>query len=264
MDTTTNTDPELAAAMARALDYTDAVGLSDGTDRPAAAAEAVASIPGPFNAGDIARPHRHTYASSGRPFYLVPCYRCGLVLNSGHHYPEVDGQPTPAAVQLAAEHNATHHANEVDEFELGATFAALHAAHVDKALPAAEVLACPLCTPELDEPAATVLDDVRPARELDDDAIVDDLLAAMIGAGYEPAATVDIPDDVDANLGHRYDAIRLDRPGYTTAEWTLTGDGVGIIYHTDAAGYIVTRTQVDGLRYRHGLRTFITAAELRP
>lgn len=146
MDTTTNTDPELAAAMARALDYTDAVGLSDGTDRPATAA--------------------------------------------------------------------------------------------------AEV--------------------VRPARELDDDAIVSDLLDAMIGAGYEPAATVDIPDDVDANLGHRYDAIRLDRPGYTTAEWTLTGDGVGIIHHTDAAGYIVTRTQVDGLRYRHGLRTFITAAELRP
>lgn len=31
----TDTDTELAEAMARALAYTDAVGLSDGTDRPA-------------------------------------------------------------------------------------------------------------------------------------------------------------------------------------------------------------------------------------
>lgn len=68
--------------------------------------------------GTLAAPERHTYAVSGRAFYLVPCYRCAVVLNSGHHYPEVDGAPSPFALALAAEHNDAHHPAEALALEV--------------------------------------------------------------------------------------------------------------------------------------------------
>lgn len=64
-----------------------------------------------------ATPERHQYAN-GETFYLVPCYECGVVLNSGHHYPEVvvDGPvgehvaPSRHAVRVAVAHNVAEHA----------------------------------------------------------------------------------------------------------------------------------------------------------
>lgn len=100
------TDTAYTDALARALNYSDDVGLSDGTDRPATTTSDV--LP------EIAHPERHTYGS-GRAFYLVPCYRCGIILNSGHHYDEVAGIPSPFAVAIAAEHNRSTHADVLSE-----------------------------------------------------------------------------------------------------------------------------------------------------
>ena len=48
----------------------------------------------------------HQYAVSGRPFVIVECRECLVVLNSGHHYmPEHQHH----AQRLADEHNAEHH-----------------------------------------------------------------------------------------------------------------------------------------------------------
>ena len=104
---TTTHDPAYAAALSRALTYSDDVGLSDGTDRPASTTAEL---------GEIAHPERHTYRDGygrselDRGFYIVPCYRCGIILNSGHHYDEVDGAPSPFAVGIAEEHNRSAHA----------------------------------------------------------------------------------------------------------------------------------------------------------
>lgn len=61
---------------------------------------------------DLARPVRHTYHTSGRAFYLVPCDRCSIVLNSGHHYAEEAGAPSRFAVELAEAHNLDAHEAE--------------------------------------------------------------------------------------------------------------------------------------------------------
>lgn len=55
-----------------------------------------------------ARPERHTY-SSGHAFYLVRCDVCMVVLNSAHHYDEVNGAPCPHAVAIADRHNKAEH-----------------------------------------------------------------------------------------------------------------------------------------------------------
>ena len=51
-------------------------------------------------------PERHGYPSSGRPFWLAVCRdRCGLILNSGHHFSSAE-----AAQTWCDEHNREHHA----------------------------------------------------------------------------------------------------------------------------------------------------------
>lgn len=107
MNGTATPDPDLSEALSRALAYTDAVGLSDGTDRPATDVDSL---------GETAHLVEHTYHDGygrrefDRPFHTVHCDRCGIVLNSGHHYrPEADGTPSRFALELAAEHNRDAH-----------------------------------------------------------------------------------------------------------------------------------------------------------
>lgn len=66
--------------------------------------------------GPIAHLVEHSYRDGygrrelDRPFHTVRCDRCGIVLNSGHHYrPEADGTPSRFALELAAEHNRDAH-----------------------------------------------------------------------------------------------------------------------------------------------------------
>lgn len=59
----------------------------------------------------LAHPVRHTYGTgdTGKAFHTVQCDACHVVLNSGHHYTEVNGKPSPHAVDIGAEHNRKHH-----------------------------------------------------------------------------------------------------------------------------------------------------------
>jgi hypothetical protein len=61
---------------------------------------------------ELARPVQHTYRDGygrpehDRPFHIVECARCAVVLNSGHHY---SAEHLHHALALAEEHNRLEH-----------------------------------------------------------------------------------------------------------------------------------------------------------